>query len=275
MKKQLLFLASVAFALVANAQNYVDLGLPSGTVWATTNLGASTPEECGGYYAWGETQTKSVYNITTYKWVEEGTTDLMMGWMHINKYTIADGQTSCDWYDGNTFIGDGEAVLAPEDDAAAAIWGGKWHMPTYVQMKELVDLCTWTITDGLATVTGPNGKSIILPVAGCYTASVNNGAMVTKKGSEAFYMTKELTHLKNGKINDTEYGRSDVSCVVRISTMWPDNRAWGNGNRECGYSIRPVMDKAPGETIRGDVNEDGRVDIADVNEVINIILGKN
>ncbi|MCI7430492.1 MAG: hypothetical protein MSS84_06410, partial [Bacteroidales bacterium] len=60
----------------ANGHDYVDLGLPSGTKWATCNVGASTPEEYGNYYAWGETTPKAYYDWSTYKWCNGSKTTL-------------------------------------------------------------------------------------------------------------------------------------------------------------------------------------------------------
>ena len=120
-----------------NGHEYVDLGLPSGTKWATCNVGATTPEEYGNYYAWGETTVKSEYteeNCTTYG-VE--LTDIS-----------------------------GNATY----DAARANWGGSWRMPTKAECIELENYCTWTWTtqsgvNGMK-VTGPNGNSIFLLAAG-------------------------------------------------------------------------------------------------------------
>lgn len=118
----------------------VDLGLPSGTLWASYNVGAKRPEDFGGFYAWGETFEKTDYSQTDYT---------MYG-----KYTRSDGLTE----------------LEPEDDVATVLWGAPWHMPTKAQMQELINNCTWTWitingTNGFR-VTGSNGNSIFLPAAG-------------------------------------------------------------------------------------------------------------
>ena len=123
---------------------YVDLGLPSGLKWATCNVGATTPEEYGDYFAWGEVKPKTTYNLDTYK-----------------------------YYDGSNFTkytGSDKTVLDPEDDAAAVNWGGAWRMPTKAEQDELRKKCTWawTTQNGVKgyKVTGPNGNSIFLPAAG-------------------------------------------------------------------------------------------------------------
>ena len=126
-------------------QEYVDLGLPSGTLWATRNIGANSPEEIGDYFAWGETRTKDYYHWSTYKWCN--------GEYNMTKYsTGVDNKTELD----------------PEDDAAHVNWGPNWRMPSMEQQKELLESCTWTpdTLNGVAgyRVTGPNGNSIFLPV---------------------------------------------------------------------------------------------------------------
>ena len=118
---------------------YVDLGLSSGLKWATCNIGASSPEEYGNYFAWGETTVKAEYT-------DENS-------LHMDK-NMDDIEIS-----GNV-----------EYDAATANWGGDWRMPKYTEFEELVEECTWiwTAQNGVEgyRVTGPNGNSIFLPAAG-------------------------------------------------------------------------------------------------------------
>lgn len=126
--------------LYINGHRYVDLGLPSGTKWATCNVGANSPEEYGNYYAWGEIETKTGY------WKESSLT-----------YGVELGDIS-----GN-----------PRYDAATANWGKGWRMPTRQELQELVDRCVWEWTSQGAhygyKVTGPNGNSIFLPAAGYHS----------------------------------------------------------------------------------------------------------
>ncbi|MCD8303845.1 MAG: DUF1566 domain-containing protein [Prevotellaceae bacterium] len=118
-----------------NGHGYVDLGLS--VKWATCNVGASSPEGYGNYYAWGETSTKSDYSSSNCK-----TWEVSMG-------SIA----------GNSSY-----------DAARSNWGGTWRLPTVDEIDELVNKCTtvWTTVNGVKgrKVTGPNGNSIFLPAAG-------------------------------------------------------------------------------------------------------------
>ena len=123
---------------------YVDLGLPSGLKWATCNVGANSPEEYGDYFAWGEVEPKTTYNLDTYKYYDG---------VNFTKYTGSD-----------------KTVLDPEDDAATANWGGAWRMPTKAEQDELRTKCKWdwTTQNGVNgyKVIGPNGNSIFLPAAG-------------------------------------------------------------------------------------------------------------
>ncbi len=118
----------------------IDLGLPSGTKWASWNVGASAPEEYGGYYAWGETEEKDYYDKNTYKYYDNGYIDI------------------------------GEDIAGTQYDVAHVKWGGSWRMPSIDQMEELIDNCTWkwTTRNGVngQLVTGKNGNSIFLPAAG-------------------------------------------------------------------------------------------------------------
>ena len=135
---------------VPEEHEYVDLGLPSGTLWATMNIGANAPEEYGDYFAWGEIEPKEVYDWTTYKWCE-GAESTLTKYCSKSEYGTVDTLTE----------------LEPEDDAAYVNWGPEWCMPTQAQQEELVDKCTWTWTtmnDVLGfEVTGPNGNTIFLP----------------------------------------------------------------------------------------------------------------
>ena len=106
----------------------VDLGLPSGTKWANMNVGATSPQESGLYFAWGETTGYTSettdgrqFDWANYKWMAEG----QASWKYISKYQIDDGLTEACWYDydGDKVAGDSLTVLEVADDAAAANWG--------------------------------------------------------------------------------------------------------------------------------------------------------
>ena len=108
---------------------YVDLGLPSGTLWATYNVGANTPEGYGDYFTWGETKPKDVYDMASNKWFSLchdsiGTYWKVMKYNSISSVGVVDNKTELD----------------PEDDAAYVNWGASWRMPTLAQQKELIRL---------------------------------------------------------------------------------------------------------------------------------------
>lgn len=139
--------------VTVKAQGAIDLGLPSGIKWASCNIGSSSPEEYGDYYAWGEIETKSNYSWSTYKWCNGS-------YSALTKYNVS---SSCGTIDNKT-------VLELEDDVAHVKLGGKWRMATDAEWVELWAECTWTWTtrNGVygKKVTGPNGNSIFLPAAG-------------------------------------------------------------------------------------------------------------
>lgn len=143
-----------------NGHAYVDLGLS--VKWATSNVDALTLEGYGGYYAWGETKTKSIYNWGTYKLCDGD-------WNRINKYCL---HSSC----GSV---DNKKVLGASDDIATVKWGGKWRMPTSEEMEELLSKCSWKLTtlNGVKgwRVTGTTGNAIFLPASGLYIDDHING----------------------------------------------------------------------------------------------------
>ena len=139
-----------------NGHYYVDLGLPSGTLWATCNVGADKPEDYGDYFAWGETEPKHTYNWSTYRYCN-GNYD------RLTKYCSKSG------YGYNGFT-DYLTTLEPGDDAATANWGNGWRMPTMEEWQELYQntTVTWTQQNGVngRLFTAPNGNSLFLPAAG-------------------------------------------------------------------------------------------------------------
>ena len=139
-----------------NGHTYVDLGLPSGTLWAACNVGATTPEGYGDYFAWGETKPKDTYNWISYKYCNGD-------YVELTKYC------SNSIYGFNDFT-DNLTVLEPSDDVANVKWGGGWCMPTRDEWVELSQntTCTWTTRNGVngRLFTAGNGNSLFLPAAG-------------------------------------------------------------------------------------------------------------
>ena len=144
--------------VVVEHHEYVDLGLPSGTLWAKCNIGADNPEDFGDYFAWGETLTKEIYDWKQYKYsvFEEDSYKL-------NKYCT---DPSCGF---GGFV-DNLTVLESGDDVARAEWGENWRMPTSEEFNELYQNTTfvWTEINGVygRLLTGSNGNSIFMPATG-------------------------------------------------------------------------------------------------------------
>lgn len=164
-----------------NDHKYVDLGLS--VMWATCNIGASKPEENGGYFAWGETEEKITYSRETYKYYARD------GW--ITKYCI-------DSWAAYGHHPDAKTVLEPTDDVAHVKWGGSWRMPTDAEWSELLssDNCTWTWmtegnTKGYKVESKSNGNSIFLPAAGC------RDNFSQDIGSNGFYWSSSLYRSNN------------------------------------------------------------------------------
>ncbi|MBO5706256.1 MAG: DUF1566 domain-containing protein [Bacteroidaceae bacterium] len=189
----------------------VDLGLPSGTLWADRNVGADSPEAYGDYFAWGETTPKDYYYWSKYKWCKGSYTSL-------TKYCIGSSYGTVD----------NKTTLDLEDDAAYVNMGEEWRMPTIDEQFELQNKCTWTWTTQNGTkgykVTGPNGNYIFLPAAGDRYYSELYGA-----GSRGYYWSSSLSDRSPDNAwsldfyssnhgtydcDDRYYGRS-VRAVVR------------------------------------------------------------
>ncbi len=195
---------------INDTHGWVDLGLPSGTLWATCNVGASSPEKCGDYFAWGETRPKENYNWITYKYCE-GSYDTL------TKYCIHRG------YGYNGFT-DNLTELLPEDDAATANWGSSWQMPSLKQIQELLNSSYTTITlttqndiKGYKITSNRNGKSIFLPDAGFM-----NG---TSFGATNAYWSRTLG--------------TDDSCDAYTYSLSSYSH-WYSASRCWGRSVRPV-----------------------------------
>ena len=192
------------------SHDYVNLGLPSGTLWATCNVGANAPEEYGYYFAWGETQPKDYYGWSTYQYG---------GALTLTKYC----QNSSYGYNGFT---DNLTTLLPEDDAATANWGSGWRMPTQAERLELLDntTVTWTTQNSVygRLFTASNGNSLFLPAAG-YRAD----SSLYSAGSIGYYWSSYLGT-----------GNPSRAWGLRFDS---DYCGMGNfGNRYCGRSVRPV-----------------------------------
>ena len=181
--------------LFSQNHEYVDLGLPSGTLWATCNIGADVPEEYGDYFAWGETKRKVKFTWGNYKYCKDG--DLKQ----LTKYC----NNSRHGYNGYT---DNLTVLQPTDDAATVNWGEEWQTPTAEQWIELQDHTnsTWTSIDGVEgrLFTGSNGKSIFLPASGFIM--IYDG--LTDASFRGYYWSSSLHADKPGRARSFWFGRN-------------------------------------------------------------------
>ena len=187
------FIAGKAYAIaltdkdVLLTYNLVDLGLPSGTLWADRNVGADSPEASGNYFAWGETESKDNYNWSSYKWCN-GTSDA------ITKYC----------YDSSSGTVDNKTVLDLDDDAAYVNMGTEWRMPTEAEYSELHSECTWnwTTQNGVNgyKVTGPNGNSIFLPAVGAHgSVSGTDASKLIGMGTDGLYWLSSVGESEQAK----------------------------------------------------------------------------
>lgn len=203
--------------------SYVDLGLPSGTLWATCNIGANNPEEYGDYFAWGETKGynsgKTDFDYDAYKWCKGSYSNTL------TKYCT----DSSSGYNGFT---DDKTELDLEDDAAYVNWGASWRMPSFEQMVELIDDAytnyEWTSLNGVEgykITSKANGNSIFLPAAGLREDSFLLGD--TQWGG---YWSRTLD--------------SDDPSDAKGLGLYSSDGSYGIGTnhsyRHYGHSVRPV-----------------------------------
>lgn len=218
--KTILSLSGTGIQNNAPVDGAVDLGLPSGTLWAECNVGATSKEQRGDLFAWAETQGYSS-GKTSFSW---------SGYKYCNRAANKLTKYCTKSYYGNNGFTDNRTVLEYGDDAAAANLTGNWRMPTVEEWNELATNCTWTsaTVKGVngCLITGKNGNTLFLPAAG-----YRDGASLYD-ADEAYYWTSSL----------------DVNS--------PDD-AWffyfGDGHRNrydyyrsMGRSVRPVYDEYMG-----------------------------
>lgn len=213
----------------ADTHQYVDLGLLSGTLWATCNVGASTPEEYGDFFAWGETDDKRgtkqyPYAMDNYKYCTS--------WTNITKYCVSTTRGP---------VVDNLTRLKSADDAATANWGEKWRTPTKDEIEELINNCTWSKEkiDNYTynfVATGPNGNSIYFPGIELIDA-YSTGNYVA--GNEVALWSSDLV-----TTIDEDTGKSNCTCAwYGLVTVSNDNsivKAMSYIARGCGMPVRAV-----------------------------------
>lgn len=215
---------------------YVDLGLPSGILWATCNVGADSPEDYGNYFAWGEIQSKDTYKWTSYQYCMGNSTTLTKYCNKIN-------------YGYNGFI-DNLATLSPEDDAALVNWGSDWRIPTYDEWLELYQNTTmiWTTLNGIngRLFTASNGNSLFLPAAGYF-------------GSGNLYLAGSYGDYWSSSVH-TDY--PSVAWSIDFDVADCD---MGYSSRYYGHSLRAVRTTSQNNTLMGAI--DGLFSVSDNTQV--------
>jgi hypothetical protein len=196
-----------------NHPHMIDLGLPSGTKWACCNVGASTPDGYGGYYAWGETEEKRLYTWKTYLHCDD------------TRYTCHNL---------------GSSICCTRYDVAHVKWGGSWRMPTHEEQLELIENCTWkwiysqgnyTGVHGLL-ITGPSGGSIFLPASG-YRNNIDDYV-----GHDEFYCYYRGA---NGYYwSGTQHSNYGTDALTLFFSQNRSRTYWNFSNRFIGFSVRPV-----------------------------------
>lgn len=190
--------------------DWVDLGLPSGLLWATCNVGATAPEKYGNKFAWGETQPKSVYNWSTYVYGND--------FEHLTKYCNNSS------YGLNGFT-DNLTTLEPSDDAATINLGGGARTPTKAEWEELMNNTTAELTtlNGVngRRFTAPNGNSLFLPSAGRRSGTELNNA-----GIAGYYWSASLW--------------TDIPDQASYFNSYPEGQGMYIWSRCDGLSVRAV-----------------------------------
>jgi len=209
----------------------VDLGLS--VKWASCNVGASKPQDFGDHFAWGETNPKTEFYESNYKFYQAGPGQQSddpwaLDWV-IRKYCTAATRGPRQETFGKV---DGKTELEAEDDAAAVRLGRGWRLPTESERKELLSKCkwSWTTVRGVAgyKVTSPKtGNSIFLPAAGYYMED-----NYIRSGTIGFYWTSTLPE-----------GYDPIFASYMGFTeqeIYPSDKSEGAVRRYFGFSIRPV-----------------------------------
>lgn len=221
---------------VENGYYYVDLGLTSGTKWATCNVGAQSPSEYGDYFAWGEVESKENYSWSTYKY---GSASYQLTKYCANSSYGKDGFT------------DNKTTLELSDDAAYMNWGGKWRMPTDEQQDEIRSQCYWVWTE---SYNNSNVKGYIVYKA---KTESDKGQQVNLGGTPSSSYTLSDVHIFlptageriDGALHHAgSYGRywSKLIPVDYPAGAWQvfffSDGVYGGSDRRCdGYSVRPVI----------------------------------
>ena len=212
MMKRLIFtILAITCAVGAGAQEAVDLGLS--VRWADRNMGALDSADKGWYLSWGELMPKQEYSIDNYRFG-------MGDYRAMTKYVFPSKET--------TNEPDSRRYLEPEDDIATTALGEGWRMPTYAEITELAERCTWLWIDDAThpgyRVTGPNGNHIFLPAGGMYS-----GDALMLDSHEGYYWSGEVITFN-----------ADFAHVLRFSPRTVNHYVLRIAPRIAGCLVRAV-----------------------------------
>ena len=226
-----IFLAALSMVLVSSsfaqtAHEAIDLGLPSGTKWASCNVGATSPEECGGYYAWGETEEKNYYYWDNYMCEE----------------------TECGTSKDPIYIWNGNKlsteIAGSKFDVATSKWGSQWRMPSSKQMEELLNECIWTWCDGNQTkYNGTNVKGYII------SSKVNNNKIFLPAAGNYYkdkliYKNEFCLYWSSSQYDGDPFeGENDYTNSNSAIGMDYNYKATYTDLRFYGQTVRPVMNE--------------------------------
>ena len=200
---------------------WVDLGLPSGILWAKYNVGATSPEEYGGYYAWGETEEKSSYTWQTYSYAHQGYDE---------------------WgYPTVIYENIGSQIHGTQYDVATKLWKEGARMPTKNEFIELTSTCTFTRSEynnvsGFSVI-GPNGNQIFLPFTGAKGYGEHEG-----RNTDGYFWSATI---ETYGLPDWKEELDDAFYLYLTPTEKGGYNIGVDGGyeREYGITIRPVKDK--------------------------------
>lgn len=178
------------------AMHFVDLGLPSGTLWGSCNIGATNINKEGARYAWGEVSVKERYEWDNYAFADSSFCDDSGESIAITKYNVSSTEYSNNFV--TTCFKDGKTTLEPSDDIANALYGG--NIPTEEQVKELASYCTlsYDAQKQEIVIIGKNSNTIKMPVKACWTSSLYTKASDSEK-AVAFIYSERFKRLESGE----------------------------------------------------------------------------
>ena len=211
-----------------NGHSYVDLGLPSGTMWATMNVGAQSETDYGLYFAWGETEGYTTSQVPSQKNFSANEND--------SDYQFA--PNGYDWNDSVNYgitkynVTDNKTVLDLTDDAASVIMGGEWHMPSLSQLQELKFYTTseYELINNIPCViltSTVNDETITIPAYGQVADGYFSGTIDTAEGDP-------YTCLWSNELD------SDCTSAYEMD-ICDDEKSIGSIGRYTGITVRGVI----------------------------------